>query len=372
MQVPFLDLRTAQMEVRKDLKDAAARVIDSGRYVLGPEVAAFEEEYADYVSAKHCVGMSNGLDALRLTLRALGVSMGTAVVTPANTFIATWLAITDCAGEIVPAEPAEDTFNIDGTNVVAHMGTTTRVVLPVHLYGHPAEMTSIMDVARAHHAFVLEDAAQAQGAKHRGQRIGAIGDATAWSFYPAKNLGACGDAGAVTTNDDGLAQELRLLRNYGSTSKYLNDLQGFNARLDELQAAILRVQLTRLEENNARRREIAQRYSEGLADAPIQLPSEAPWATHVWHQYVIRHPSRDGLQKALARLGVETLIHYPVPPHLQKAYAALGYRPGAFPITERIHQQVLSLPIGGHLSDAQVDYTIDAVRRTAAKMAAEE
>ena len=261
-QIPFLDLRASYLELKSDIDRAIARVVDGGWYILGPEVEAFEAEYGVYCGAKHAIGVANGLDALHLALRALGVGAGDEVIVPANTYIATWLAVSQCGATPVPVEPDERTFNIDPAFIEAAITTRTRVILPVHLYGQPADLDPILEVARKHGLCVLEDAAQTHGARYKGRRLGAHGDAVAWSFYPGKNLGAMGDGGAVTTNDPQIADRIRVLRNYGSRAKYVNEVQGFNSRLDPLQAAILRVKLTHLDEWNARRAAIARQYGQ--------------------------------------------------------------------------------------------------------------
>lgn len=366
-QVPSLDLRESYLELKPEIDQAVARVLDSGWYILGPEVEAFEVEYAAYCEAKHAVGVANGLDALHLALRALGVEAGDEVIVPSNTYIATWLAVSQCGATPVPVEPDERTFNIDHASIEAAITPRTRVILPVHLYGQPVELDPILAIARKHGLYVLEDAAQAHGARYKGKRIGAHGAAAAWSFYPGKNLGAMGDGGAVTTNDPQIADSIRVLRNYGSRIKYANEVQGYNSRLDPLQAAILRVKLGHLDEWNARRAAIAERYREGHAGRGLALPEAPEWASPVWHLYVVRSSCRDALQKALTDAGVGTLIHYPIPPHLQEAYKQCGWRKGAFPIAERIAEECLSLPMGPHLSFEQAGAVISALRETCAE-----
>ncbi|MBN8716001.1 DegT/DnrJ/EryC1/StrS family aminotransferase [Thermomonas sp.] len=359
--IPFLDLKAPHQELLAELDAVWARVRDSGWYILGPEVEAFEQEYATYCGARHCVGVANGLDALHLVLRALGVGAGDEVIVPSNTYIATWLAVSQCGAVPVPVEPDPATHNLDPERVEAAITPRTKVILPVHLYGQPADLDPILSIARRHGLRVLEDAAQAHGARYKGQRIGAHGDAVAWSFYPGKNLGALGDAGAVTTNDAAVADRLRVLRNYGSRVKYVNDVQGWNSRLDPLQAAILRVKLAHLDEWNARRAEIAALYLRELADCGVVLPQVPDWAQPVWHLFVVRHPRRDELQQRLAQAGIQTLIHYPIPPHRQQAYAGLGLAEGALPIAERLAAEVLSLPMGPHLPHADAKMIIGAV-----------
>lgn len=362
MNVPFLDLKPGSEELDHSLKAAFHRVVASGRYVLGAEVESFERGWADYVGAKHCVGVASGLDALHLSLRTMGVGPGAEVIVPSHTFIATWLAVTHAGATPVPVEPDPQTYNLDPDRLEGALTPRTRAILPVHLYGQPAAMEAILGVARAHGLLVLDDAAQAHGACYKEKRIGALCDATAWSFYPGKNLGAFGDAGAVTTNDFELAARLRSLRNYGSSSKYINEQLGYNSRLDELQAAMLAVKLRYLDDWNDHRRMIAERYLAELADLDIGLPKVPGWATPAWHLFVIRIRSRDELQRHLGSEGVGTLIHYPVPPHRQGAYVSMGLAEGSFPITEAIHRQVLSLPIGPHLQQAEVERVISAIR----------
>ena len=363
MLVPFLDLKAGYFEMKAEIDSAVQLVLASGHYILGPEVEAFESEYAAYCGTAHCVSVANGLDALHLALRGMGVGPGDEVIVPSNTYIATWLAVSQCGATPVPVEPDERTCNIDPARIEAAITPHTRVLLPVHLYGLPADMDEILAIARRHGLKVLEDGAQAHGARYKGRRLGAHGDAVAWSFYPGKNLGALGDGGAVTTNDGELAERLRMLRNYGSRIKYVNDMQGYNSRLDPIQAAVLRVKLARLDEWNARRRAVAARYNAGLAGCGVVLPQVPDWVEPVWHLYVIRHLRRDALQMALNDAGIGTLIHYPIPPHRQLAYAAAGWPAGAFPLAERMADEVLSLPIGPHLDSDQVDAVIFALRR---------
>lgn len=363
--IPFLDLRAAYLELKPEIDAAVARVLDSGWYIGGAEVDAFEAEFAAYCEARHAVGVANGLDALHLALLALGVKAGDEVIAPSNTYIATWLAISRCDAVVVPVEPDERTYNIDPARIEAAITPRTRVILPVHLYGQPADLDPILAIARKHGLAVLEDAAQAHGARYKGKRVGAHGDAVAWSFYPGKNLGALGDGGAVTTNDPALADRIRLLRNYGSREKYVNDVQGFNSRLDPLQAAVLRVKLAHLDEWNARRRAVAESYREGLAGADLVLPHVPEWAEPVWHLYVVRSARRDLLQRALTAAEVGTLIHYPIPPHLQQAYRDAGWPPGAFPLAEKLADKVLSLPMGPHSTKEQSTAVVSAIREAA-------
>jgi dTDP-4-amino-4,6-dideoxygalactose transaminase len=350
--IPFLDLKAPYLELKQELDEAIARVVSSGWFIGGGEVDQFEAEYATYCGAAHAVGVANGLDALHLALRAMDVGPGDEVIVPSNTYIATWLAVSQCGATPVPVEPDARTFNINPSLIEAAITPRTKVILPVHLYGQPADMEPILAIARKYGLRVLEDGAQAHGARYKGQRLGAHGDAVAWSFYPGKNLGAMGDGGAVTTNDPQIADRLRVLRNYGSRVKYVNEVQGYNSRLDPLQAAILRVKLAHLDEWNTRRSGVAQRYQQGLANCRLNLPYVPDWAEPVWHLYVVQHPKRNALQQALTDAGVGTLIHYPIPPHLQQAYVQAGWTQGAFPIAERMADEVLSLPMGPALTAA--------------------
>jgi dTDP-4-amino-4,6-dideoxygalactose transaminase len=358
-RVPFLDLLPSYEELAAELDAAARRVLGSGWYVLGPEVEAFERAFADHAGTRHCVGVGSGLDALHLALLALGVGPGDEVLVPSNTYIATWLAVSRAGAVPVPVEPDPATGNIDPARLEAARTPRTRAVLPVHLYGLPADMDAIGAFAARHGLPVLEDAAQAHGAALHGRRAGALGTAAAWSFYPTKNLGAIGDGGAVTTDDDDLAERLRSLRNYGSRRKYVNDERGFNSRLDELQAALLAVKLAHLDAWNARRAAIAGRYLAGLTG--VRLPVVPAGAVHAWHVFAVHTPARDDLAGHLARRGVGTLMHYPTPPHLSGAYRDMGLRPGDLPVAERLARETLSLPMGPQLGDADVERVLEAV-----------
>jgi dTDP-4-amino-4,6-dideoxygalactose transaminase len=361
-EVLFLDLRETYLEIKDELDAATRRVMDSGWYILGREVQAFEEEFAAYCGVKYCVGVGNGLEALQLTLRAYGIGAGDEVIVPSNTYIATWLAVSGAGATVVPVEPVERTFNLDPARIEAAISERTKAILPVHLYGQTAETEAINAIARRHRLKVIEDAAQAHGARFHGRRAGALSDAAGWSFYPTKNLGAYGDAGAITTDDEALAREVRLLRNYGAREKYYNDVKGINSRLDEMQAALLGVRLRHLDEWNQRRTRIAAIYHEALGDTELLLPLVAEGAEPVWHLFVIRSAHRDALQQHLRAHGVQTLIHYPVPPHLQQAYSDLRIEAGAYPLSEAIHREVLSLPMGPHLSEAQARRVVEAIR----------
>lgn len=360
--IPFLDLQAINAQYRDELIAACTRVIDSGWYIAGSELAQFEQEFASYCGSKHAIGVANGLDALILTLRAwkeLGkLKDGDEVIVPSNTYIASILAIS--ANDLVPVlvEPDLATYNLCPVKTAAAITPKTRAILPVHLYGQLADMPAIMDIAQRHNLLVLEDSAQAHGASIDGKKAGNWGDASGFSFYPGKNLGALGDAGAVTTNDDELAATLRALRNYGSHEKYKNLFQGVNSRLDEIQAAMLSVKLKHLDTEIAHRRKVATAYLAGINNAAITLPVPHDEA-HVWHVFVIRCEQREALQKHLAEQGVQTLIHYPIPPHQQQAYKE--WNMDSYPVSEMIHQQVMSLPIGPTVTDEQVTLVIEMV-----------
>ena len=359
--IPFLDLGAAYRELKTEIDAAVHRVLDSGWYILGPEVEAFEAEWAAFCEADHAVGVANGLDALILALRALDIGAGDEVIMP-STYVATWLAVTAVGARPVPVEPDLATHNIDPARIAAAISPATRALLPVHLYGQPADLDPILTIARQHGLTVIEDAAQAHGARYKGQRIGAHGDVVCWSFYPGKNLGAQGDGGAVTTNRADLADRISVLRNYGSRVKYVNEVQGVNSRLDPIQAAVLRAKLPHLDAWTDRRRAIAAAYSEGLKDSGLILPYVPDLAESAWHLYVVRAPDRDALQKQLTEAGVGTLIHYPIPSHMQAAYAGLGLAPDALPLAQRLADEVLSLPMGPQLPLADAVRVIAAVR----------
>lgn len=368
MTIPFLDLGATWRELRSELDDAWHRVMDSGWYVTGRELEAFEREFATYCGARHCIGVANGLDALHLVLRAWDIGAGHEVLVPSNTFIATWLAVTHCGATPVPVEPDPATHLLDAARLEAAITPRTKAIVPVHLYGQTADMAAIRAVAQRHGLKVLEDAAQAHAASDQGQRAGSLGDAAAFSFYPGKNLGAYGDGGAVTTNDAALAEKVRLLRGYGSRVKYQHEVVGFNSRLDELQAALLRVRLAHLDVWNLRRQAIADLYLRELAGLPgLVLPAVRVGAVHAWHLFVVRSkdvaqgPSRrEALANYLKVRGIGTLVHYPVPPHRSGAYADLALPP--LPIADMLASEILSLPIGPHLALADAQTIAAAVR----------
>lgn len=359
----FFDPGLRDPAVRPALDRAYARVLDSGRLILGAELEAFEAEFADYCGAAHAVGVGNGLDALVLALRAAGVGPGAEVVVPAHTFAATWLAVRAVGARPVGAEVDPRTYTLSVEAARAALTPRTAAVIPVSLYGHPAPVDELMTLAERHGLFVLEDAAQAHGAILDGRRVGARAHATAFSFYPSKNLGALGDGGAVVTSDAGLAAGIRRLRNYGSEEKYLHAVEGVNSRLDELQAAFLRVRLPRLDADNDARRRLAKAYDDALAGIPgLTLPVEATPARHVYHLYVVRTAAREDLQQRLRTAGIESLIHYPVPCHLQPAFEGLGHRAGDFPLTEQLAREVLSLPLWPGMTPVGVEEVSSAIR----------
>ena len=360
--IPFLDLGAAYRELKPEIDAAVHRVLDSGWYILGLEVEAFEAEWAAYCGANHAVGVANGLDALTLALRALEIGPGDEVIVPSNTYIATWLAVSAVGAKPVPVEPDLATHNINPSLIETAITRATKAVLPAHLYGQPADLEPILAIARANGLYVVEDAAQAHGAGYKGRRIGAYGDLVCWSFYPGKNLGALGDAGAVTTNDTSLADRIQVLRNYGSREKYVNDVKGVNSRLDPLQAAVLRVKLKHLDAWTERRHRLADVYLNELANSALTLPEVPVWANPAWHLFVVRSANRDGLQKELTAAGIGTLIHYPIPPHMQIAYEEMELAPQALPIAKQLASEVLSLPIGPHLSERDQEAVLAALR----------
>jgi dTDP-4-amino-4,6-dideoxygalactose transaminase len=358
----FFDLGLDEPGLRAAMDDGYRRVMDRGWAILGPELEAFEAEFAAYCGAAQAIGVGNGLDALVLALRAAGVGPGAEVIVPAHTFAATWLAVEAVGARPAPVEVDPGSYVLTADAIAAAVTPRTAAVIPVSLYGHPVDMDPILELAGRHGLFVLEDAAQSHGALSRGRRTGGLAQATAFSFYPTKNLGAVGDAGAVTTSDPALAEKIRMLRNYGSRKKYVHEVAGVNSRLDELQAAFLRARLERLDDANDRRRERAARYGASLQGANgVQAPSEAAWARHVYHLYVVRTPERAALQARLAAEGIDTLIHYPTACHLQPAFAHLGYKRGDFPLAEAMADEVLSLPLWPGMAIEDVDRVAAAI-----------
>ena len=359
MTIPFLNLKAPHQELKEELEAAFSRVLSSGWFVMGSELEAFEAEYAAYCEVRHCIGVANGLDALHLLLRAYGIGSGDEVVVPSNTFIATWFAVSQCGATTVPVEPDFATHNIDPERLEAAITPKTRAIMPVHLYGQPADMDPINAVAEKHGLIVIEDAAQAQGARYKGRRAGSLGHAAGTSFYPGKNLGALGDGGAVLTNDPVIADKVRRLRNYGSEMKYHHDEIGYNSRLDELQAAFLRVKLAKLDEWNSRRNAVAKTYLAALDRCDVVLPYVPQWADPVWHLFVVQSNKRTELQAALQGKGIGTMIHYPVPPHVQNCYVDEAWPD--LSATKNAASELLSLPICPFMDQEDVLKVVNAV-----------
>jgi dTDP-4-amino-4,6-dideoxygalactose transaminase len=364
MEVPFLDIKASYLELKDEFDAAYHRVMDSGWVLLGQETEAFEKEFAAYCETQHCISVGNGLDALQIILRALGIGDGDEVIVPSHTFIATWLAVSYCGARPVPVEPDLKTFNIDQGKIANAITSNTKAIIPVHLYGQPADMEPIMNLANVHGLKVIEDNAQAQGARYHGRRTGGLGHAAGTSFYPGKNLGAFGDAGAITTNDGELADRCRMIRNYGARVKYQHVTPGLNSRMDELQAAFLRIKLKKLDEWNGRRLRLAEHYLHSLSGSVCEFPHTPDWARSVWHLFTILMPNRNAVQNSLANELVQTGIHYPIPAHLSGAYSNLGYRRGSFPIAEKISEQTLSLPIYPQLSLEQATCVVEAIKKS--------
>lgn len=357
--ISFLDLKRVNEPHQVAIQAAIERVLQSGWYILGREVDAFEQQFANYCQTKHCIGVANGLDALTLVLKAWNFPAGSEVIVASNAYIASVLSITHAGLTPVLVEPDPRTYLLHPSRIEAAITERTRAILPVHLYGRCCDMGPIQMLAQRYALKVLEDAAQAHGAVYGGKRAGNLGDAAGWSFYPSKNLGALGDAGAITTNDDALANQLRALRNYGSAQKYITDYQGHNSRLDELQAAILSAKLPALDLENSRRRALARNYLSGIRNADVTLPPGDQIEQDVWHLFVIRHPRRDDLKTYLRERGIVTDIHYPIPPHHQQAYACFAHL--SLPISEQMHREVLSLPLNPSMTDTEVSYVIDTI-----------
>lgn len=362
MNVPFISLRTQHHAIQKELDQAIQRVMQRTDFALGADVAQFEEEFAIFCRTRHAVGVDSGLSALKLILRALEIGSGDEVIVPAHTFIATAAAATFVGARPVFVDINPNTYNIDVTQIEAKITPRTKAVVPVHLYGLVAEMDTILNLSDKHGFLVIEDACQAHGAYYKSKRAGSLGHAAAFSFYPSKNLGACGDAGMIVTNDAQVAKRVRAMRNCGQIEKYLHELPPYNHRLDTLQAAILRVKLKRLDAWNAARRQHARLYNEHLADSEVVIPKEPDEAESVWHLYVIRVANRDALRAYLADHGIATGIHYPIPIHLQPTYHDLGYQRGDFPIAERYAEQILSLPMYPELTPVSIEYVSKAIR----------
>jgi dTDP-3-amino-3,4,6-trideoxy-alpha-D-glucose transaminase len=369
-RVPFIDLRAAHEEMGGELEAAVARVVDSGWYLLGPELEEFEREFAAYCGTRHCVGVASGLSAIELSLRAAGIGPGDEVIVPAYTWVATWLAVTGTGAQPVGIDVNESTYNIDPAAIPAAITPRTAAIVPVHLRGEPADMDAIDAIAKAHGLLVIEDAAQAHGARHRGRRAGSLGDAAAFSFYPAKNLGALGDGGAVTTDDDQLAAKVLLLHNYGMRTRYEIETPGVNSRLAEVQAAVLRAKLPRLDEWNSARASHAEAYRQAFVghDA-VAFPRTPPWADPVWHLFFVNLPDRDACRQSLTSEGIETLVHYPVLPHLSGAYPEGRWPPGSFPVAEGLSRTSLSLPLYPQMPSETRETVAGAVLATAAETA---
>ncbi len=358
--IKFLDLKKVNERFRGEMDAAVKRVLDSGWYLLGKEVEAFEQEFAAYCGTRHCVGVANGLDALTLIIKAYGFGPGDEIIVPANTFIATLLAVSANGCTPVLVEPDWNTRLIDVNKIESAVTPRTKAIMVVHLYGRAVEMETVWEVAKRHELKIIEDSAQAHGAKYQGKRCGSLGDASGFSFYPGKNLGCLGDGGAVTTNDDELVKKIRAIRNYGSDYKYHHIYKGMNSRLDEIQAALLRVKLPHLDEDNARRREIAERYIREISNPYIELPQlPTDPEGHVWHVFAVTCTERDRLLKHLEERDIQTNIHYPTPPHRQAAYRELGNL--SFPISERMHREIVSLPMSSAMSDEEVSKVVEAV-----------
>ena len=363
MKVPFLDLKAAYLELAEEIDAAIKRVLEGGWYILGDNVRSFEEEFAAYCGCRYCVGVGSGMDALELLLKAHGIGSGDEVVVPANTYIASALAVSNVGATPVLVEPDPRTCNIDPFRIEAVITSKTRAVMAVHLYGQTADMTRIREICQKYHLKLFEDAAQAHGAMHFGVKAGSLGDGAGFSFYPGKNLGAFGDGGAVLTDERDVAEYVQMARNYGSEKKYYNAIKGMNSRLDELQAAILRVKLRHLDEWNRRRSEVAQGYLGGLEarDEELVLPHIGEGNTHIWHLFTMSSTRRDKLRDHLEKRGIGTLIHYPVPLYSQAAYKEMNHLAGNYPISNAIADQILSLPMGPHLSEGETKYIIASV-----------
>jgi len=359
--IPFAELRSQYASIKDDIDEAIQRVLENGWYILGENVERFEKEFADYCGAKYAIGVGSGTEALHLALLACGVQPGDEVITVPNTAVPTASAISFANAVPVFVDIDPVSYNMDPTQIERRITPRTRAVIPVHLYGQAADMDPILEVAHRHNLKVVEDAAQAHGTEYRGKRVGALGDVGCFSFYPSKNLGAYGDGGAIVTNDEDLAQNAFLLRNYGQKTRYYHSTKGFNSRLDELQAAVLRVKLRYLDSWNEARRQRAARYDRLLANSGVTTPAEMPYGRHIYHLYVIRSPKRDDLQRFLESRGIGTIIHYPVPIHLQEAYQDLGQAPGSFPIAERHAREALSLPMYPELPEESIERIAEAI-----------
>ena len=363
MKIPFVSFLPMEKELGSELKDAFERVLSRSWYIDGSEKEVFEKNFAEYIESNHCIGVGNGLDALMLSLKSLEIGQGDEVIVPSNTFIATALAVSNVGAVPVLVEPDINTFCIDPRKIEEAVTSKTKAIMPVHLYGHSCDMDPILKIARKHQLYIIEDCAQAHGAAYKGRKVGTFGELAGFSFYPGKNLGALGDAGAVVTNNDELAEKIRALSNYGSDYKYHHIYKGYNSRLDELQAAFLSVKLPHLDRMNQERRRIADRYLNEITNPEVILPTVPDFCTQVWHVFGIRCKKRDALEKYLNSAGIGTNKHYPVPIHLQEGYMDLAYRKGDFPIAEEISETELSLPIYYGMTDEEIDYVIEAVNK---------
>lgn len=357
--INFLDMKPMHDKIKNEIMEAIERVYDSGWYILGKEVELFEEEFAKYSGTKYCVGVGSGLGALELILKGYDIGEGDEVIIPANTFIATALAVSYAGATPVLVDVDEKTYNINPELIESAITDKTKAIMPVHLYGHPCDMDPIVEIAKKHNLKVIEDSSQAQGALYKGRMVGSLGDASGMSLFPVKNMGALGDAGVVTTDDKELADKIKILRNYGSSKKYYNEYKGYNCKLDEIQAAILRVKLKYIDEWNEYRQNIASEYLKNIKNDKIMLPSILEGANHVWHRFVIRTKDRDGLQKYLEEHGIQAMPHYPVPIHKQEAYTELSYLIGTLPITEHISDEILSLPLYQYMNEDDVNKIIN-------------
>lgn len=360
MKVPFLNLQASYQEIKPELDKELLSLLESGCYIGGPRLETFEKNYANFVEADHCVGLANGLDAIEISLKALGIGAGDEVIVPSNTFIATWIAVSNCGAVPVPVEPDWHTYSLDFTKIESAITNKTKAIIPVHLYGQAVDLDPILELSRSYNLYVVEDAAQAHGAAYKSKKIGSHGDIVTWSFYPGKNLGAFGDGGAITTDNIDFAEKIRTISNYGSTKKYKHDVIGVNSRLDPMQAVVLDIKLKYLEEWNSRRRMVAKKYLSALKDTQLILPDQFNILDGAWHLFPVRSKKRDSLLAALKEKEIDVLIHYPVPPHKQKAYA-LMFDDQDFSISEEISSQLLSLPIGPHLEMDKVEFVIETI-----------
>ena len=369
IKVPFLDIYSINKEFTNEFSSDLIRVLNSGSLILSSEVETFEEEFANYCGTRYCIGVANGLQALEIIMRSLGIREGDEVIVPSNTYIATWLAISNVGAVPIPVEPDLENYNINPDLIEEKISKKTKAIIAVHLYGSICEMNKIQEIAKIYSLKIIEDAAQSHGAEYQSKKAGSLGDAAAFSFYPSKNLGALGDGGAITTDDFELYLNARLLRNYGSSKKYVNQIQGMNSRLDELQAAFLRTKLKKLDVENRKRRDIALKYIKELSnEKSINIPKIYNHSSHVFHLFVIRHPQREDFMKSLSKLGVETSMHYPIPPHFQPAYSYLNLIEGSLPISELIHKECISLPIYPTMNEEQINHVLSSIKLTAKRL----